>query len=158
MSHPARRHLQHGVIGRSGAGELVRIGRHQFADRAQKIEVGEDHAWQQITLGKHADRFFVLAGHRQTADAGFDHFFEGAAGGQIGGDENRRFLDQVGQRGGHRLLLGGTLAHAPRQDRHSRDREMVELDLKYIREQNFLYDISLIFRTVWVMIRPNGAS
>ncbi len=36
--------------------------------------------------------------------------------------------------------------------------EMVELDLKYIREQNFLYDISLIFRTVWVMIRPNGAS
>ena len=36
--------------------------------------------------------------------------------------------------------------------------EMVELDLKYIREQNFLYGISLIFRTVWVMIRPNGAS
>lgn len=36
--------------------------------------------------------------------------------------------------------------------------EMVELDLKYIREQNFLYDISLIFRTVWVMIRPNGGS
>ncbi|UNO31497.1 sugar transferase (plasmid) [Lactococcus lactis] len=35
---------------------------------------------------------------------------------------------------------------------------MVELDLKYIREQNFLYDISLIFRTVWVMIRPNGGS
>ncbi|MGZ0967684.1 sugar transferase [Streptococcus thermophilus] len=36
--------------------------------------------------------------------------------------------------------------------------EMVELDLKYIREKNFLYDISLIFRTVWVMIRPNGES
>ncbi|WP_087009951.1 sugar transferase [Streptococcus thermophilus] len=36
--------------------------------------------------------------------------------------------------------------------------EMVELDLKYVREQNFLYDISLIFRTVWVMIRPNGES
>lgn len=35
--------------------------------------------------------------------------------------------------------------------------EMVELDLKYIRERSFLYDIKIIFKTVKVMIKPNSA-
>lgn len=35
--------------------------------------------------------------------------------------------------------------------------EMVELDLKYIRERSLLYDIKIIFKTVKVMIHPNSA-
>ncbi|NNV08004.1 sugar transferase [Geobacillus sp. MMMUD3] len=35
--------------------------------------------------------------------------------------------------------------------------EMVELDLKYIRERSLLYDIKIIFKTVKIMIRPNSA-
>lgn len=35
--------------------------------------------------------------------------------------------------------------------------EMVELDLKYIRERSLLYDIKIIFKTIKIMIRPNSA-
>jgi exopolysaccharide biosynthesis polyprenyl glycosylphosphotransferase len=35
--------------------------------------------------------------------------------------------------------------------------EMVELDLKYIRERSLLYDIGIIFKTIKIMIRPNSA-
>jgi exopolysaccharide biosynthesis polyprenyl glycosylphosphotransferase len=35
--------------------------------------------------------------------------------------------------------------------------EMVELDLKYIRERSLFYDIKIIFRTIKIMIRPNSA-
>ncbi|UQD53500.1 sugar transferase [Bacillus methanolicus] len=35
--------------------------------------------------------------------------------------------------------------------------EMVELDLIYIRERSFLYDIGIIFKTIKIMIRPNSA-
>ncbi|WP_199620956.1 sugar transferase [Paenibacillus alkalitolerans] len=35
--------------------------------------------------------------------------------------------------------------------------EMVELDLKYIQERTFFYDIKIIFKTVWILIRPNDA-
>lgn len=35
--------------------------------------------------------------------------------------------------------------------------EMVELDIKYIREMSFNNDFKIIFKTVLVMIRPNGA-
>jgi exopolysaccharide biosynthesis polyprenyl glycosylphosphotransferase len=36
-------------------------------------------------------------------------------------------------------------------------KEMVELDLKYIRERSFLYDIGIIFKTIKIMIKPNSA-
>jgi exopolysaccharide biosynthesis polyprenyl glycosylphosphotransferase len=36
-------------------------------------------------------------------------------------------------------------------------KEMVELDLKYIRERSLLYDIKIIFKTIKIMIKPNGA-
>jgi exopolysaccharide biosynthesis polyprenyl glycosylphosphotransferase len=36
-------------------------------------------------------------------------------------------------------------------------KEMVELDLKYIRERSLLYDIKIIFRTIKIMIKPNSA-
>ena len=35
--------------------------------------------------------------------------------------------------------------------------EMVELDIEYINHSGFFYDLGLIFRTVGVMIHPNGA-
>jgi exopolysaccharide biosynthesis polyprenyl glycosylphosphotransferase len=35
--------------------------------------------------------------------------------------------------------------------------EMVELDLKYIRERSLLYDIKIIFKTIKIMINPNSA-
>lgn len=35
--------------------------------------------------------------------------------------------------------------------------EMVELDLKYIRERSLLYDIKIIFKTIKIMIKPNSA-
>lgn len=35
--------------------------------------------------------------------------------------------------------------------------EMVELDLKYIRERSLLYDLKIIFKTIKIMIRPNSA-
>ncbi|WP_316250726.1 sugar transferase [Bacillus wiedmannii] len=35
--------------------------------------------------------------------------------------------------------------------------EMVELDLKYIQERNFWYDIRIIFKTIKIMIISNGA-
>lgn len=35
--------------------------------------------------------------------------------------------------------------------------EMVELDLKYIKERNFWYDIRIIFKTIKIMIISNGA-
>jgi exopolysaccharide biosynthesis polyprenyl glycosylphosphotransferase len=35
--------------------------------------------------------------------------------------------------------------------------EMVELDLKYIRERSLLYDIRIILKTIKIMIRPNSA-
>jgi exopolysaccharide biosynthesis polyprenyl glycosylphosphotransferase len=36
--------------------------------------------------------------------------------------------------------------------------EMVELDLKYIRERSLLYDIKIIFKTIKIMIKPNSAN
>jgi exopolysaccharide biosynthesis polyprenyl glycosylphosphotransferase len=35
--------------------------------------------------------------------------------------------------------------------------EMVELDLKYIRERSLLYDLKIIFKTIKIMISPNSA-
>ncbi|ARA98317.1 sugar transferase [Geobacillus thermodenitrificans] len=35
--------------------------------------------------------------------------------------------------------------------------EMVELDLKYIRERSLLYDLKIIIKTIKVMIKPNSA-
>ncbi|QWG36142.1 sugar transferase [Bacillus mycoides] len=35
--------------------------------------------------------------------------------------------------------------------------EMVELDLKYIQERNFWYDIRIIFKTIKIMVISNGA-
>lgn len=35
--------------------------------------------------------------------------------------------------------------------------EMVELDLKYIKNLSLKNDILILFKTVWVMIKPNGA-
>lgn len=35
--------------------------------------------------------------------------------------------------------------------------EMVDLDLKYISERNFFYDVKLIFKTFLILIRPNDA-
>lgn len=35
--------------------------------------------------------------------------------------------------------------------------EMVELDIEYIQKSGLLYDLSILLRTVWVMIRPNNA-
>jgi exopolysaccharide biosynthesis polyprenyl glycosylphosphotransferase len=35
--------------------------------------------------------------------------------------------------------------------------EMVELDLKYIRERSLLYDLKIIFKTIKIMIKPNSA-
>lgn len=35
--------------------------------------------------------------------------------------------------------------------------EMVELDLEYISNQNILYDIKIMIKTIWVVIKPNGA-
>ena len=109
VAHAVGGHLERGIVGAGVGSKGVGRRGHHLGNRPGEIEARQHDALQDVALGEHADRFFVLAGHRQTADAGFDHFFEGAAGGQIGGDENRRFLDQVGQRGGHRLLLGGTL-------------------------------------------------
>lgn len=36
-------------------------------------------------------------------------------------------------------------------------KDMVDLDLTYIRQQALLYDLSIILKTVMVMIKPNGA-
>jgi hypothetical protein len=46
---------------------------------------------------------------RPCSRPGLDHLLEGGAGGDAGADEDRRLADQVGERGGHRLLLGGAL-------------------------------------------------
>lgn len=35
--------------------------------------------------------------------------------------------------------------------------EMVELDLKYIRERSILYDLKIILKTIKIMIKPNSA-
>lgn len=35
--------------------------------------------------------------------------------------------------------------------------EMVELDLEYIRERTFFYDIKIIFKTIKIMLLPNSA-
>ena len=37
-------------------------------------------------------------------------------------------------------------------------KEMVELDLFYIEQKNLMFDLIIIYKTVEVMIRPNGAS
>jgi len=36
-------------------------------------------------------------------------------------------------------------------------KEMVELDVKYIEEQSVISDLTVIFRTIGIMIKPNGA-
>ena len=36
-------------------------------------------------------------------------------------------------------------------------KEMVELDLKYIRERSILYDLKIILKTIKIMIKPNSA-
>ena len=36
-------------------------------------------------------------------------------------------------------------------------REMVELDLLYIQKSGFLYDLGIMFRTIKIMVFPNGA-
>jgi lipopolysaccharide/colanic/teichoic acid biosynthesis glycosyltransferase len=35
--------------------------------------------------------------------------------------------------------------------------EMVELDLQYIRKSGILYDLGIMFRTIKIMVFPNGA-
>ncbi|MDT2988009.1 sugar transferase [Enterococcus casseliflavus] len=35
--------------------------------------------------------------------------------------------------------------------------QMVQMDLEYIKSQNLLFDIEIIFKTVLVIVRPNGA-
>lgn len=35
--------------------------------------------------------------------------------------------------------------------------EMVELDIEYINKSNYFYDISILFKTIQVMVRPNEA-
>lgn len=35
--------------------------------------------------------------------------------------------------------------------------EMVALDVRYIQTRNILFDILIILKTIWVMIKPNGA-
>ena len=35
--------------------------------------------------------------------------------------------------------------------------EMVELDLKYIQSQSVINDFKIIFKTIWVVVKPNGA-
>ncbi|WP_089120570.1 sugar transferase [Secundilactobacillus pentosiphilus] len=35
--------------------------------------------------------------------------------------------------------------------------EMVELDIEYIQKSNFLFDLGILIRTVWIMIKPNEA-
>lgn len=35
--------------------------------------------------------------------------------------------------------------------------EMVELDIEYIKKSNLIFDIGILFRTVWIMIKPNDA-
>lgn len=35
--------------------------------------------------------------------------------------------------------------------------EMVELDIEYIQNSGLLYDLGILFRTVWIMIKPNDA-
>ncbi len=35
--------------------------------------------------------------------------------------------------------------------------EMVQLDLKYIESQSIIFDIKVIFKTVLIIVRPNGA-
>ncbi|WP_277928288.1 sugar transferase [Bacillus cereus group sp. BfR-BA-01380] len=37
-------------------------------------------------------------------------------------------------------------------------KEMVELDLEYISKRGFIYDLKIIFRTIQIMVRSNGAS
>lgn len=34
---------------------------------------------------------------------------------------------------------------------------MIDLDVKYIKNQSILSDIKIIFKTIWIMIKPNGA-
>jgi lipopolysaccharide/colanic/teichoic acid biosynthesis glycosyltransferase len=36
-------------------------------------------------------------------------------------------------------------------------REMVELDLQYIKKSGFLYDLGIMFKTIKIMVFPNGA-
>lgn len=36
-------------------------------------------------------------------------------------------------------------------------REMVELDLQYIQKSGFLYDLGIMFKTIKIMVFPNGA-
>lgn len=42
-----------------------------------------------------------------------------------------------------------------RNDLHFK--EMVDLDIRYIRQMNITNEIKIIFKTVWIMIKPNGA-
>ena len=35
--------------------------------------------------------------------------------------------------------------------------EMVELDIYYIRKLNVVYDLYILLRTVWIMLKPNQA-
>ncbi|MFC0360865.1 sugar transferase [Enterococcus canintestini] len=35
--------------------------------------------------------------------------------------------------------------------------EMVELDLEYIQSQSLMNDFKIIFKTIWIVIKPNGA-
>lgn len=35
--------------------------------------------------------------------------------------------------------------------------EMIELDIEYIDNGSIWNDIKIIFKTIWVMLRPNGA-
>lgn len=35
--------------------------------------------------------------------------------------------------------------------------EMVELDIYYIRKSNVVYDLYILLRTVWIMLKPNQA-
>lgn len=35
--------------------------------------------------------------------------------------------------------------------------EMVELDIEYIQNSGLLYDLKILFQTVWIMVKPNDA-
>lgn len=109
VAHAVGGHLEGRVVGAGVGVEGVGRRGHHVGDGPGEVEAGEHDALEDVALGEHADGLLVFAGHGQAADAGRGHFFKRAAGGHVGADEDRRLLDQIGERRGHRLLLGGAL-------------------------------------------------
>ena len=109
VAHAVGGHLEGGVVGGGAAAEGVGRGGHDLGDGAGEVVAGEHDALEDVALGEHADGLAVVVGDGHAADAGLGHLLEGGTGGQGGAHVHRRLLDEVGQRGGHRLLLGGAL-------------------------------------------------